>query len=245
MDLQFFGGRGGKSGRKDKSELVQGVSQEQIDKLRGTRDHQDILYDQDIINDYARVGITINKEQAQFVREAVYDFSSTKYEDMRNALSKERNGEQLSIYERNMLNDYKLREEYCKIAPVYQGKNTEIYRGIQAREGSDYAQKLMNLKVGDIWDLDKMPSSFSTDKSVARDYASVTNGIMIHASTKNLKNSPSIQGLARHKGEKEILVAKYDWKITKIDDQRIVDDPTKSIFEQRLGKDGFYHVYIE
>ena len=83
----------------------------------------------------------------------------------------------------------------------------------------------MSLKPGDTWAVDKMPTSFSTDKSVASSFArtythtGVEEGIILHMPVAKLKNSPSIRGASHYNNEYEVLVADYNWKVSKVTDE--------------------------
>ena len=177
------------------------VPQSEIDKLRGTRDHQaagSITW-QDVQAQYAKVGIPVTEQYAKEVHGAIQAYSG--------------NG-----------------------APVFSSsKYSVIYRGISSGytpEGVAYAQKLMALKVGETLDLDHMPSSFSSKYITAQAFASGKGGIIIHAPVSSLKNSTSIKGISVNSGEDEILVANYDAKISKIDNQLV-------------NGDGYYHIHVQ
>ena len=81
-----------------------------------------------------------------------------------------------------------------------------------------------------------MPTSFSTQISVAKSFANnSTNGIkgiIMHMSTKGMKNTPSVKGLSHFPGEHEVFCTDYSWKVVKIDDQR-------------QNGDGYYHIHLD
>ena len=111
----------------------------------------------------------------------------------------------------------------------------EIYRGIKfSTKTPEYAQGLVNLKPGDKWDVNRMPTSFSTSYDTARIFSHHMGrkGIIIHMPTQYLKNSPSIKGISDCPGENEVFVADYNWKVAKI-------------MDQRGNGDGYYHIYLK
>lgn len=201
-------------------EMIQGVSKTRIDELRGLRGHEgkQAITEETVKKDYERVGINVSEEYAHEVHKAIYDFSRGKYEYMRDAFLKDKRGEDLDEDEKEYLRRYALCEEYTKIAPTYEGTGSEIYRGI-GRPSSEYFQKLLTLKVGDTFDLE-MPSSFSSDKNVAKDFAG-RQGIIFHIADTDLLNSPSISGIADLHDEYEILVSDFLWEVVKIEAQKI------------------------
>ena len=172
-NIQFFGGSGAGSRRRARasgnSNSVRGVSQEQIDLLRGARTHKNKLTAEDIQADYAKVGINISSEEAQKTYDAIYSFTGDGYDLMRYSYDLERQGTRLSKEQQEALSRYKICMEYCRIAPTYKpsSSQTYLYRGIQ-NYGDEYSQKLLDLKVGDSWDVDKMPTSFTTSLSAAK-----------------------------------------------------------------------------
>lgn len=219
--------------------LIHGVSQTQINSLRGIRAHQaeNSVTPNDIKIDYSRVGISITYWQARKILSSIYLFSTTKgCEKMREAGYKKATGEALtSRTQKKYLARYRLCEEYCKIAPTFSSPTTPvIFRGIHDSskpEKHEYFEKLLSLRPGDSWDMDKMPSSFSSNYSRAKFFAG-SHGIIIHTASSTLKNSTSIKGISAFSHEDEILVADYNWKISSIDDQR-------------NNGDGFYHITLE
>lgn len=201
-------------------EMIQGVSKTRIDELRGLRGHEgkQAITEETVKKDYERVGINVSEEYAHEVHKAIYDFSRGKYEYMRDAFLKNKRGEDLDEDEKEYLRRYALCGEYAKIAPTYEGTGSEIYRGI-VNSGSKYSQRVLSLKVGDTFNLE-MPSSFSSDKDVAKDFAG-RGGIIFHISDTDLLNSPSISGIADIHAEYEILVSDFLWEVVKIDPQGI------------------------
>ncbi|MBQ4430643.1 MAG: hypothetical protein II877_03995 [Synergistaceae bacterium] len=185
---------------------------------------------------YAKVGIPVTEQYAKEVHGAIQAYSGNDYTAMRTAMSKFQSGKSLTPKEQQLVDKYKLCEEWCKVAPVFSSsKYSVIYRGISSGytpEGVAYAQKLMALKVGETLDLDHMPSSFSSKYITAQAFASGKGGIIIHAPVSSLKNSTSIKGISVNSGEDEILVANYDAKISKIDNQLV-------------NGDGYYHIHVQ
>ncbi|MBR0251157.1 MAG: hypothetical protein IJQ77_08745, partial [Synergistaceae bacterium] len=137
-----MGGRGASSGIKRSSkgagtaasgDMVLGVLQSEIDKLKGTQDHQSpySIKWQDVKAQYAKVGITVTDQHAQDVYNAVQSFSGSGYTPMRTAMSKFQKGLPLTQQEHVWLDRYKLCEEWCRVAPVFASTKTSvIYRGI-------------------------------------------------------------------------------------------------------------------
>ena len=227
-------GGGGSAASATPVDAVRGVPQSQIDQLRGTRDHLDYheLTSKVIQDDYARVGITISSAEAQKIRQAITRYTGDSYIDMRKAYSLERAGRthDLSSYQKGLLADYKMCMEYCKVAPTYQpSKNqTFVHRGIK-NDGSAYAKKMMSLKVGDTWNVDGMPTSFTTRLQTAKNFADngLNKGLVVHLPIKNLKNSPSIRGASVFEHEFEVFVADYSgWKVSKVTNE----DGAKNIY---------------
>ena len=214
---------------------VRGVPQSKIDQLRGTRDHTNMTLET-VQEDYRRVGIEITKSEAAFVVLAVKDYTFGSDTNMRKAKVRQQRGLSLSETDQKLVTQYDAIAEYCQVAPLLPlTKYSEIYRGIQiSPDTPEYAASLMAKKVGDTWDLDRLPSSFSTDRKVARNFSenlSGKRGILVHAPTGNLKHAPSLNGLSRCRDEYEVMVADYDWKIG-----RIVDN---------LSSGGTYDIYLE
>ena len=181
----YFKGNGGGSGIKRESK-IHGVPQSKIDKLRGTRDHQPAksITWKTVQEDYARVGITITEQEAKYIHKAVEDFSFGHDTDMRRAKSKQQKGRSLSEAEQKYVSQYDAIAEYCRVAPIMpQDKYATLYRGIKiSTETPQYAADLMSKKVGDTWDVDRMPSSFSTYPEVAESFArkNGAKGIVVH-----------------------------------------------------------------
>lgn len=154
--------------------------------------------------------------------------------DMRKAKSKQQKGLPLNALEQTYLAQYNAIEEYCKVAPVYSGQTKTLYRGIKISTITpEYAKNLLSKKVGDTWNVDGMPTSFSTSENVSKGFSKMAgkNGILIHMPMSKVKNSISIAGASQFWGEQEVMVAHYNWKIGKIDDQ--------------LNNNGYYNIYLE
>ena len=215
--------------------LLHGVSQMQIDSLRGIRDHQTgrSVTPNDIKKDYLRVGISITDEQADEIFSSINLFSTDSgCKGMREARFNENEGKKLTPIEQKYLAQYKLCEEYCKIAPTFSSTTVPVvFRGIHKSSKHKHFENLLSLRPGDLWDMDKMPTSFSSDYAWAKMFAG-SHGIIIHTASKNLKNSTSIKGISEYSYENEILVADYNWIVSSIDDQRD-------------NGDGFYHITLE
>ena len=236
--------KGGKGTKSQTAPMVmiqgQQISQAVIDANRGTRDHMQMKSTtwQDIQADYARIGVTISEEQAKKIYTAVRHFTFLHDTKMRKAWKKEQDGRSLTPLEQKELEEYKLCAEYCKIAPTIPSSNYDyVYRGIKFSSTTpEYAQRLVSLKVGDSWDVDGMPTSFSTSFQTAKYFSmnmtTGTKGIVVHMPNKTLKNAPSIKGISHYPGENEVFVADYNWKISSISDQRTTGD-------------GYYHLYLE
>ena len=222
MDLQIFGGGGAGSGKKsggggnEQETYVRGVPQSQIDQLRGTRGHlgEHKLTPDVIKEDYAKVGIKISQSEAEQIHDALHDFTDLGYSYMRDAYRKQLAGKSLSSFEKEDLFNYKMCMEYLKIAPTYQPTLGQfyLYRGIDD-SNKQYLAKMRKLKPGDKWDVDKMPTSFSTNITTARKFAGFNKGIIISMPMTKLKNSASIKGLSANFGEAEVLVGDYKWKV--------------------------------
>ena len=205
-----MGSTGSKSGiKRAGGDLIRGVSTEQIEGLRGTRDHQTGQDFHDIRNDYAKAGIKISDDDAKEIAEAIEDYTHNSFGDMRKALQKERSGRPLTTYEENLLREFKLCEEYSKVAPIYT-KTPVIHRGV----GGSYAQQLRSLKPGDKFDLE-MTSSFSSKLSKSQGFAGY-KGVILHVQSKDARGA-SVTGLS-HFGdlEGEVLVSKRNWRVTSV-----------------------------
>ncbi|MBQ3585757.1 MAG: hypothetical protein II964_03470 [Synergistaceae bacterium] len=230
--------RGGGGGQAVASgDMVRGVPQSQIDQLRGTRDHQPdfSMTWETVRDDYARVGIAITEQEARDIALAVNHYTYQHDTKMRKAWNLEQAGRvhDLTPELQKELADYKLIAEYCKVAPVLpSSKYSTVYRGIKnSTITPQYSQAIYALKVGDSWNVDGMPTSFSTEKNVARGFAGY-NGIIMHMPTKGMKNTPSMKGFSVFPGENEVFVTDYNWKVARISDQR-------------QNGDGFYHIYLD
>lgn len=229
----------GNSGIK-REPKVHGVPQSQIDQLKGTRDHQSAgsITWQTIQEDYKRVGITITQSEAEYIHASIEHFSYGYDTIMRKAWVLKQAGREhdLTMEQKIYLKQYEMCAEYCKIAPVIPSTaHSTIYRGIKfSTQTPEYAAKIVALKVGDSWNVDGMPTSFSTSLSTARKFShhGGKKGIIMHMPTQALKNSPSIRGISSFPSEDEVFVADYGWKVAKISDQRQKGD-------------GYYHVYLE
>ena len=160
---------------------------------------------------------------------------------MRNTFLKSQKGKVYpeGSYGYEMLEQYKLCDEYTKIAPTYQGTGKEVLRGVK-KSGSEYSQKLLGLKVGDEFDL-QMPSSFSTDKSIAEGFAGF-QVILFHVSDRDLLNAPSIEGLSLGHGEQEVFINDRLWEVEKVEDKRL---PPNALFDPQGIKDGYYHITLK
>lgn len=216
--------------------MIHGVPESQIDKLRGYREpmSQASQTPESIREDYARVGIEVTPTYASQVWHAINYYTGGSHHDMREAYRLERSGRsnELTYDQRQYLAEYKLCMEYCRIAPtVKMPAGSEVIRGVRVREGSTYSQGLLNLKPGQKYDIDSMPTSFTTRIAVANEFSRF-GGIMIHAPAENLKNAPSIRGLSGVATEDEVFMADYGWKVARISDQRSKGD-------------GRYHIYLE
>lgn len=241
INLQFHKTNSGRRKNGAVSEMVRGVLQEQIDQLRGTSKHGTAhsLTADKIQDYYAQVGIKITKSEAKDIRKSVYNFSNSNYTAMRKALTKERNGESLSTTEKEYVRQYNLCMEYTKVAPTYQDSvHSEIYRGIEDK-GNGYVQKLLSLKPGDKFDLDKMPSSFTTSIQTARDFANTVgnpgkNTVIIHIPTKSLKNSTTIKAVAKYYKENEVLVGDYKLRVVKTEKSSSYKNETHMYLEKYI-----------
>lgn len=217
---------------------VRGVPQSKIDALRGERDHLKLINWVTVQDDYYRVGISITKAEAMEIVQAVNNFTFLHDTTMRKAWTLRAAGREhdLTSAQREALRKYDLCAEYCKVAPLIPvSKYSTIYRGIKmSTKTPEYPAKLLSLKVGDTWDVDGMPTSFSTKLSVAESFSwhQSKPGIIMHMPTKNIKNTPSIMGLSHFQGEYEAFVTDYNWKVAGISDQRQQGD-------------GYYHIYLD
>ena len=233
--------KGGKGTKSQSAPMVmiqgQQISQAVIDANRGTRDHMSVgqLTWQHIQDDYKRIGVTISEAQAKDIRRAIFNFSYLHDTAMRKAWELDRAGRPLTFEQKIELRNYKLCEEYCKVAPTLSSNYAYVYRGIKFSSTTpEYAQKLVSLKVGDSWNVDGMPTSFSTSLNTAKSFSKTmgTKGIIVHMPTQGIKNAPSIKGISKYADENEVLVADYNWKIGSISDQRTTGD-------------GYYHMFLE
>ena len=210
---------------------IRGIIKQEIDKLRGTREHlsRDSLTAKIVQEDYKRVGIKITLKEAREIRQAVYRFSSADYRDMRNAFMKYRNGGVLDNAEANLLGDYLKATEYSRVAPLYPSEGKELFRGLK-NSSSAYAANLNSLKSGDPFDLN-MTSSFSSSEHNAKSFAG-GGGFILHIKDNEVTNGPSIRGMSKYPNEDEILIDDRDWKVTKVTSR------TDS-------KDGYQHIWLE
>ena len=77
--------------------------------------------------------------------------------------------------------------------------------------------------------MSKMPTSFSSKISKAKEYAGGKGNILLHILSSDISNAPSIMGLSQVPKDYEILVSDYNWKVLEVRDQRI-------------NGDGYYHI---
>ena len=224
-------------------EMIRGVLKDEIDRLRGVREHggENTITVDVIMKDYKRVGIEISREDAKRVHDAVQTFTGTGYSQMRQVFLRSLKGK---IYPagsegHRLFEQYKLCDEYTKIAPTYQGTGKEIFRGI-ANSGSEYSQKLLGLKPGSEFDL-QMPSSFTSDRTTARGFAGIS-GILLHVSDTDILDAPSIEGMSVNKGEYEVLVSDRKWEVVKVEDSRLAPG---QLFDFTFTKDGMYHITLK
>lgn len=229
---------GGKTASKQTApvDMVRGVPQSEIDKLRGTRDHQAAgsISWQTIQDDYKRVGIPITDKEAQDIAQAIKDFSFLHDTDIRKAMNKYNQGLSLRPSEQKYLAQGLAIQEYCKVAPLLpSSQHPVIYRGVKfSTKTPDYVKGLLALKAGDKWDVDKLVTSFSTSKTVAQDFSYLNGkkGIVIHMPTTGMKNFTSIMGISHFPGENEVLFNDYAWKVGKVVDN--------------LGTGGYYEIHL-
>ena len=219
------------------SGMIRGVPVSEIERRKGTRDHQGdySMRQGEVREDYGQVGIELNDYEAQEIHIALARFTFMGDTDMRQAASKFHGGERLTKDEQRDLERIRMCEEYCQIAPSLPvGKYKTIYRGVKLSETTpEYAEALMSKKIGEAWDIDRMPTSFSTSLSVAEKFAQTPSGkgIIVHMPTRHLKNAPSIRGISQCPKEDEVLVADYNWRVSRISDKR-------------TSGDGYYHIYL-
>ena len=209
-------------------DTVHGVSQEQIAKLRGTRGHneKDGLTVKAVQKDYERVGIKADLDYAKDVRDAVREYSTKAFSNMRKAFMRRKMGEPLLGNDRDLLDAYDLAQEYVKVAPTYKGQGMNLYRGI-GNDGGEYAQYLLSLEPGNQFDLERA-SSFSSTIECSEKYAG-DGGIMLHIRDTNIRNAVSIKGISASPEEDEVLVGDRIWQVVKVTDE----------------DDGRHHIYLE
>lgn len=224
---------------------VRGIPQSQIDMLRGTRGHVDDISPQMIQEDYARVGINISIDEATRIHKAMQDFSGADdFLTMRKAYALELAGQGASLTpnQKQLVDRYKMVLEYTRIAPTmkFLDSETEAYRGLYRKGNGVYFDSLLAMKPGDMWDMDRLPSSFSTKLDVAEYFAEKGHDktrIILHASKAGLKNSISISGLSAYPKEDEVLISDFNWKVASVSTE------TKHSFS--LGDISVRHIYLE
>ena len=158
--------------------------------------------------------ITVKELRAEARELGIRGYSLMKKAELEDAVRK---AEAKYVVEEAPLRKLTLKELRAE-AREFEVIGSEIYRGIADIE-DQYFEKIINLKVGDIFDLE-MPSSFTSEKQVAKDFAGM-QGIIFHIMDTDLLNAPSISGMSFKHEEKEILVSDYLWEVVKIDDQRM------------------------
>ena len=98
-------------------------------------------------------------------------------------------------------------EKYVNLAPKWDGGTT--YRGINVSKNT-----VAKYKVGGIIDANKGTASWSSDREVARDFASGKKTKVVF-SCKTQSKGTSVKHLAKYGNEKEVLVSKNaEYKIT-------------------------------
>lgn len=225
---------------RSKGGNVRGVSQKEIDKKRGILEHDfdNEITASDIQAQYAQVGISITSKEAEDIYDAVRNYSKDGYDAMIYAWRKNQSGAPLSSVEKRDLEQYRLCEEYLKVAPTFTygsgNQQGEVYRGIYRgfnNEGIAYFNQVLSLKPGDKWNMEKRPTSLTSSFDMAQEFAG-RQGAIIHVPVKKLKNSVSIVAISPSMSEQEVFSADYKWKIARISDER--NKP-----------DGFYHIYLK
>ena len=202
---------------KPSGELVRGIPQSEIDKLRGARDHfgQFEFPPDKIQEDYKRIGRDISLDEAKNITQALWNWSSADYcQKMRAVAAKSMQGKALDANEQRYYSMYQRMSEYLKIAPTYKGTDY-VYRGIR-NKGDEYSKKLLSLKPGDNFDLSKLPSSFSAKHDTAFNYGTIGNTqmpIILKMPVSKLKNSCAGVDI----GDKEVIVSDYNWKVSKVE----------------------------
>ena len=223
------------------AEMIRGVSKDEIDRLRGVRGHEgeNTITVDIIMKDYKRVGIDISRDDAKKVYDAVQNYTGSGYSQMRSAFLSDLKGHKYPVGSvgYKYLEQYKLCEEYAKIAPTYEGVGKEIFRGVHGTVDR-YSHMLFGLKPGDDFDL-QMPSSFSSDRSIARGFAGF-NGILLHVSDTDILDAPSTNGLSVNAGECEVLVSDLKWEVVKVEDERKTSGKLLD-----FSKDGLYHITLK
>ena len=219
---------------------VRGVSQMTINKKRGTLEHDfdNEFTASDIQAQYAQVGISISSQEAEDIYDAVRYYSKEGYDAMIQSWRKNQSGAPLSSVEKRNLEQYKLCEEYLKVAPTFTygsgDQQGEVYRGVYRgfnAEGAAYFNQVLSLKPGDKWSMEKRPTSLTSSFDIAQEFAG-RQGAIIHLPVKKLKNSVSIVAISPSMSEREVFSADYDWKVSRVSDLRNTSD-------------GFYHIYLK
>lgn len=199
-------------------EVIRGVRKSVIDNLRGERAHAKMAHEWNVDTvkaDYAKVGITITDDEASEIYSSISDFTSSYYSIMREAFKKNAESKALDFYEREALSRFNLIVEYTKIAPVHKNEAGALYRGVMNR-GETYTKGLLNLAVGDIFDLE-MPSSFSSEVEIAAVNAG-DRGVILRIEDASWHEAMSITGFSQFLFEKEVLVGDRFWKVLKVFD---------------------------
>lgn len=231
-------------------ETIRGVKVSDIQAKRNWHGH---IYDmrtmpEDVQRYYSDVGIQITIEEAQEIYRAVYAYTAEGYKTMPSAYLKYQNGLPLTDEEQKLVRQYQLCMEYTKVAPMYK-RAGEVYRGIK-NSGSEYSQRVLSLKVGDTFTLDR-PASFTDEEKQAKRFVadmfaenkSEVSGIIFHVDSKYLKNSTSVMGIAAYAEEQEVLVNDRLFEVIKIDDQRkgMLDESVRRYYEP----DNHVHIYLK
>lgn len=215
---------GGKGVKKASQDTIRGIPQSEIDAKRGYRDHVDKITPEMIQEDYKRIGADISLAQAVEIRDAVWDYTSTygtwRY---REALEKQKKGESLNDLDKKLIRQHELINEYMRVAPTYKGNDggnnkygmNSIVRAIHDT-GNGYVEYVRTLNKGDIFTLD-MVASFTSRTSSTSGFTGSnpkkTAFLHIKDTPTAFRNSVSIRGLSKFKGEWEVMSASNKFKV--------------------------------
>ena len=195
---------------------IRGVAREDINAKRGVRGHASEAGEWNgatVVEDYARIGIAISRDEGDAISAAILEYTSPEcYPKMRAAATDHAAGKPLDSEGERWLARYQSVMEYTRTAPSWPPEEG-LFRGVAGK--GEYADWLRSLKVGDNFDLGR-PGSFSTLEETARGYAG-EGGILLSV-VGGVRDGISLSGFSFNFAEKEVLVTERYFTVEAVSD---------------------------